>query len=137
MIAVALAVIAFSPASGEPRPIDSAQFSIVARVPVKCSADLKEAPNAPIHAGDNDLGTLNVFCNSPAGYRIILSHSELPEGTFVVLGGKRTEILPGASTTVIGGADKAELRHERLQLSLPGQLEHGLALNVYIEPTVI
>jgi len=137
MIVVASIATVLSPARGESRPGDSAEFSIVARVPVKCSADLKGASNLPLHAGDNDLGTLNVFCNSPGGYRIILSHSKLPEGTFVVLGGKRTEIVSGAAETVIGGADNAELRHERLQLSLPSQPDHGLALNVYIEPTVI
>lgn len=74
-------------------------FRIQGFVPVICRATVQDATYAP-RAGRIDLGTLDEFCNSPAGYQVWAEHSTSLAGSKLVVDGREVRLSRSGATMI-------------------------------------
>lgn len=126
MVAPAAATVPGITASGE-----GYRIGIVGYVPVICRASVDAAVIAP-GAGVASLGTLNEFCNSPNGYRVVASYSPSLAAGRLVVDGTAIE-LGDSGAVVVSQSDAAAIAQHSVSLELPEGVTDG-ALNFRIEP---
>ena len=135
--AAALAVIALL--AGAPAQADqgasstvSTTISIRAFVPVICRVELTGSPGQPDSQGVVPLGVANEFCNSAAGYRVLLQHPAGLNDAAVFRNGVRIPLSSGGET-VLTDSHTAHLEQLTLALDPGDQPELFTSLGVRIE----
>ncbi len=122
------------PASAVAPGVDaSGQFTIgvVGFVPVICRTSLDANMVTPT-AGTTSLGSLNEFCNSPNGYRVVADYSQsLASGKLIVDGDEIK--LSGKGTAVVSQSPDAAIASRSVAIELPKGSKGG-TLSFRIEP---
>lgn len=134
LVAAALTATIAPANSFEPSvAVGAQQFTIgvVGYVPVICRANVDASLVAPV-AGTVSLGTLNEFCNSPTGYRVVADYSSALVGSKLVIDGIETPLNEGGSV-VISGSDQANIASRAVALQLAKDGQAG-SLSFRIEP---
>jgi len=132
VVAPALAIIA--PAGAAAPGVDaSGQLSIgvVGFVPVVCRASLETNAVAP-RVGTANLGKLNEFCNSAAGYRVVASYSPSLAGGKLTVDGNVID-LTASGSAVVSQSDHAGIESRKVTLDLPRGATDG-SISFRIEP---
>ena len=113
--------------------VGAQQFTIgvVGYVPVICRANVDSNMVAPV-AGTVSLGTLNEFCNSPSGYRVVADYSPALANAKLVVDGKKLALGAGGSV-VVSESNTAAINNRSLELQLPTDGQTG-SLSFRIEP---
>ena len=113
--------------------VGAQQFTIgvVGYVPVICRANVGASLVAPV-AGTVSLGTLNEFCNSPSGYRVVADYSPALAGAKLIVDGVPVP-LHKDGTSVVSHANEASIRDRTLSLQLPKSGQTG-NISFRIEP---
>ena len=110
---------------------DQFAIGVVGFVPVICRANVDASLVSP-GTETTSLGSLNEFCNSPGGYRVVANYSpSLASGTLVVDG--QGIALTSAGSVVVSQSDHAAIDSHELQLDLPEGVSDG-SLSFRIEP---
>lgn len=113
--------------------VDSGQFAvgITGFVPVVCRASVDAGMVSP-GRGSTSLGSLNEFCNSSAGYRVVADYSpSLASGKLVVDG--KAIVLTAAGSVVVTQSDRAAIASRPIALDAPAGTTGG-SLSFRIEP---
>lgn len=113
--------------------LGATRFSVgvVGFVPVICRASL-DAGMVPIGTGTAKLGTLNEFCNSPGGYRVVATYSPSLASGRLMVDGSAIE-LDGTGSVVVSQSDHAAMTNRDLSLELSQDVTSG-SLDFRIEP---
>lgn len=110
----------------------STTISVRAFVPVICHVELTGSPGQPDGQGVVPLGVANEFCNSPAGYRVLIQHPAGLSDAAVYRNGVRIPLSPGGET-VLTDSNTAHLEQLSLALDPGDQPEMFTSLGVRIE----
>ena len=113
--------------------VGAQQFTIgvVGYVPVICRANVDSSMVAPV-AGTVSLGTLNEFCNSPSGYRVVADYSPALVGSKLLIDGVEAPLSESGSV-VITESDQANIASRAVSLELAKDGQTG-SLSFRIEP---
>lgn len=113
--------------------VGAQQFTIgvVGYVPVICRANVDASLVAPV-AGTVSLGTLNEFCNSPSGYRVVADYSPALVGSKLLIDGIEAPLSESGSV-VISESDQANIASRAVALELAKDGQTG-SLSFRIEP---
>jgi hypothetical protein len=106
-------------------------IGVVGFVPVICRANVEATVVSP-KAGTVSLGTLNEFCNSPSGYRVMADFSPGLVDAKLVVDGKKLELGSGGSV-VVSESSRAAITARNLELQLPKDGKTG-TLSFRVEP---
>lgn len=106
-------------------------FQIQGFVPVICRATVEGATYAP-QAGRIDLGTLDEFCNSPAGYQVWAEHSPNLAGAKLVIDGREVP-LSDSGVTMVSQSPGAAVHKRTLALELADGKTTG-SLSIRVRP---
>lgn len=134
--AAAIALLAVAPAQADAgqgsSPTASTTITIRAFVPVICHVELLGSPGAPNGDGIVPLGVAEEFCNSAAGYRVLIQHPAGLVDAAVYRNGVRIPLSPGGET-VLTDSNQADLEQLSLALDPGNQPELFTSLGVRIE----
>lgn len=100
-------------------------------VPVVCRAKIESNLIAQT-AGTVSLGTLNEFCNSPTGYRVMADYSPALTNAKLLVDGREIALDQPGSVTV-SQSDQAAIVNRAVELELAQEGQTG-ALSFRIEP---
>lgn len=134
LVAAALSATIAPANSFEPSvSVGAQQFTIgvVGYVPVICRAHVDSSLVAPV-AGRVSLGTLQEFCNSPSGYRVVADYSSALVGSKLLIDGVETP-LGGSGSVVVSQSDQANVASRAVALELAQDGQTG-SLSFRIEP---
>ena len=100
-------------------------------VPVLCRAKIEANLIAPT-AGMVSLGTLNEFCNSPAGYRVIADYSPALTNAKLLVDGREI-VLDQTGSVNVSQSDQAAIINRAVELELAQDGQTG-AISFRIQP---
>jgi hypothetical protein len=126
LCAVALTAVPAVASDTSPNPA-VATFEVSGFVPVICRANLNSAI-VPVTDGEAPLGTLNEFCNSPAGYEIFVESSSELDGAMLLVDGREVP-LSGSRPALIVSSKGPAIAARDIRLASAGQ---GGSLNFRI-----
>lgn len=86
-------------------------------VPVVCRVSLDASATSTL-AGKRTLGTMNEFCNSPAGYRVVANYSPTLASARLVVDGIAIP-LDRSGSVVVSQSDHAGIAARAVRLELP------------------
>jgi hypothetical protein len=130
LAAVALLVSIVSPLAAASQ---GAQVAINGRVRTVCTVDLAFETLPHLRAGLNQLGAMVELCNNVEGYRLILDHPAGLAGAAILLDGRRIEIEPSSTRTVIVDSSRPAYEQRQLGLELAAPTDIG-QMRIYAEP---
>ncbi|WP_323810858.1 hypothetical protein [Sphingobium baderi] len=131
-IVMLTAAFVMEPASGEQT---SGKIGVRTTVPVICRAKTEASFPTLLHNGHNDLGHAEAYCNAYRGYRLILQHGVVPDGTLLLVDNRVIPATSGTTQTLLEEGNRP-LYHERrhLGLVLPGNGSAHLGLRLLLQP---
>lgn len=135
LAAVTGLVLAATPVSAVAPGVDaSGQFTIgvVGFVPVICRASLDTSVIVP-GSGSTNLGTLNEFCNSPGGYRVVADYSKSLTSGRLIVDGSEVKLTGKGNSVVVTESLDAAIASRTVALELPKGTKGG-TLSFRIEP---
>lgn len=126
------AATVMEPASGEQT---SGNIGVRTTVPVICRAKTEALFSTHLRKGHNDLGHAELYCNAYRGYRMILEHGVVPEGTLLLVDNRPVPITRGTTQTLFEEGDRPLYREQRhLELVLPDSGSAHFDLRLIVQP---